>query len=127
MNDRIMAFSISMECIKARNKKDQILSFLKELRESDESITKIYLEGSCFKLFKILKSIYSEAKALYSTKDGHWITEINGYYYDINGRIAQEYVQEKNYETTNNTNETSASIHTYSNQMGTSYNKYEER
>lgn len=126
-NDGLMAFSIAMKCMKEKIERKRILNFLRELRESDELMIHIFSEGSCFRLYKILKTIYAEAKAMYSRIDGHWITEINGSYYDINGKISKKYIEEKNYETTDQTTETSASIPTYSNKKGTSYNKYEER
>lgn len=103
-----------------------ILDFLRELRSADEKIPKIFTDGSCFRLFKILKVIYPDAIPLYSHRDGHWVTEINGQYYDIHGRINEQYIEDKCYEKTSEGTQVSAYIHTQSNNIGTSYSKYAE-
>lgn len=127
--DRMMAFGLSLwayELQKERQeRKEQILQFLRELKASDEKIIKIYMYGSCFRLYKILKVLYPQAQALYSHSDGHWITKIDNYYYDINGKISEKYVEEKGY-TVEPESEASAYIPTYSNAIGTHYNKYDE-
>lgn len=74
-----------------------ILEFLKELKYSYHLNAKIYTEGSCFRLYKILKSIYPQANPIFSEKDLHWITEIDGKYYDINGEIFEDYLEFKEY------------------------------
>ena len=74
-----------------------ILEFLKELKYSYHLNAKIYTEGSCFRLYKMLKAIYPQAIPLYSEKDLHWITEIDGKYYDINGELSQDYLEFKEY------------------------------
>jgi hypothetical protein len=113
------------ERIHKEDSKRTIMNILKELRESDETIRKIFLNGSCYKLCKILKVIYPTSSALYSIQEGHWITRIGNEYYDINGRLKKEYVMEKSYEE-HPEYEVSADIPTHTNNIGTSYNKYAE-
>ena len=104
--------------------KNKIINFLKELKHSYHKNELIYTEGSCFRLYCILKTIYPKAKPLYSNKDGHWITEINNRYYDINGEIEESYIKDKEYEVvTDNTVLSSAYIPTYKRQTSY-YNKY---
>ena len=127
MNDRLLAFSIAMIAVEKLKRKKQILQFLRELRGSDDRMQKIFLEGSCFRLYCILKTIYPDAKPYYSQVDGHWITKIDGSYYDINGKLSKDYIKDKGYEhETETVTLASAYIHTASNQIGTSYRKYEE-
>jgi len=102
-----------------------ILEFLKELKSSYHKNELIYTEGSCFRLYSILKTIFPEASPYYSILDGHWVTEIDGCFYDINGEIASQYIADKKYEKVrDNVVLTSAYIPTYKRQT-TSYNKYE--
>ena len=75
-----------------------IKEFLKELKESYHLNAKIYTEGSCFRLFKMLKTIFPSAKPFYSQADGHWIIRIEDEFYDINGQINPDYVTFKKYE-----------------------------
>lgn len=95
------------------------------LRNSDELIPKIYLKGSCYKLCLILVELFDGAVPYYSTIDGHWITKIDGNYFDIMGQISQRFVDNKKYECDLEPRVyQSANIHTYSNQLGCPYNKY---
>ena len=74
-----------------------IIEFIKELKDSADIQYKIFTEGSCFRLYCILKTIYPEAKAYWSDRDGHAITEINNKFYDIGGEINREYVENQGY------------------------------
>jgi len=101
-----------------------ILDFLKELKYSYHLNDKIYTEGSCFRLYKIIKSVYPNARPCYSQNDGHWITEIDGIHYDINGEISKEYVESKSYFIiTDEVTLASAYVPTYKRQCS-SYKKY---
>lgn len=101
-----------------------IENFLKELKNSYHKNEMIYTEGSCFRLYSILKTVFPDAIPCYSYIDGHWITEIDGKYYDINGQIHPKYVADKKYELINSEAMLkSAYIPTYKRQC-TSYNKY---
>lgn len=113
------------EKIHKEQERKKVLELLQEIRGADETIQKIFLNGSCYKLCRILKAVYPSSKALYSHRDGHWITQIENEYYDINGRLKKEYIIEKSYEE-HLEYEVSANIPTYTSNIGTSYNKYAE-
>lgn len=74
-----------------------ITEFLKELRDSADIQSKIFTEGSCFRLYKILKTIHPKAKAYWSDVDNHCITKIEGEFYDIGGLIKKSYALDKSY------------------------------
>lgn len=94
-----------------------IINFLKELKHAYHKNEIIYTEGSCFRLYSILKTIFPEAIPCYSHLDGHWITKIDGKYYDINGEINEDFAEQKEYkEITDKTTLTSAYIPTYKRQ-----------
>lgn len=71
--------------------------FLEELRNSADIQYKIFTEGSCFRLYCILKTIFPKAIVYWSDIDGHAITKIEGKYYDIGGEINPSYVEETGY------------------------------
>lgn len=101
-----------------------IIEFLKELKHSYNKNEIIYTQGSCFRLYSILKTIFEQAVPYYSHLDGHWITEIDGKFYDINGEINPEYVAQKEYKKIEDeVMLASAYIPTFERQI-TSYNKY---
>lgn len=101
-----------------------MIQFLKELKYSYYLNAKIYTEGSCFRLYKIIKTIYPQANPYYSHIEGHWITEIDGKYYDINGEINKDFVEEKEYRIIKNEiTLASAYVPTYKGQCS-SYKKY---
>lgn len=71
--------------------------FLKELRESSDLIYVIFIDGSCFKLFKILSTVFKDCKAYWSDKDFHCIVEIDNEFYDIGGKLSKKYVTDRKY------------------------------
>jgi hypothetical protein len=76
-----------------------ILNFIKTIKDSFLGSEFVYTEGSCYKFFKILQSVFPNAEAYYN--EFHTITKINNKFYDING----EYIiseQEANREWENN-------------------------
>ena len=105
--------------------KETILEFLKELKYSYKDMDRIFLEGSCFRLYKLLKVFFPTAKALYSDEEGHWITEIDGDYYDINGELSSYFVEHKKFTQRNSAVEASAYVPTYEGQC-CSYKKYKK-
>lgn len=101
------------------------MQFLKELKYSYKNNEKIYTEGSCFRLFIIMELLF-DAKPYYSEIEGHWISEVEGFYYDINGRLSEKYVTDKEYKLiTDNVTLESAYVPTYEGQS-CSYNNYIE-
>jgi hypothetical protein len=105
--------------------KETILEFLKELKYSYKDMDKVFLEGSCYRLYKILKVVFPTAQALYSIPEGHWITEIDGNFYDINGELSKFFVEHKKFEKQDVITEASAYIPTYEGQA-CSYSKYKK-
>ena len=74
----------------------------------------------------MLKTLFPQAIPYYSQIDCHWITEIDGRFYDINGEIWLEYIEHKKYEKiTNKITLASAYIPTHKRQIS-SYSKYNE-
>lgn len=75
-------------------KKERIENFLSALRDSYEEMFLIFTEGSCFKLFLMLKAIFPEAEAYWSEKDGHCVTRIDSNFYDIGGVCNSNYIED---------------------------------
>lgn len=71
--------------------------FLKELRDSADIQFKIFTEGSCFRLYMILKIIFPKAEAYWSDLDNHCITKIEEEFYDIGGIIKDSYIEDRSY------------------------------
>lgn len=78
-------------------KEEQIELLLKELRESGDIIYKIFTEGSCFRLYPVLKAIYPEAIAWWSDRDNHCAIQIGNIFYDIGGNINADRVKNSYY------------------------------
>jgi len=74
-----------------------IINLLKELRSSADIQYIIFTQGSCFRLYKILKLIFPQAKAYWSDLDDHCVTKIDGKYYDIGGEIKESYIKTRSY------------------------------
>lgn len=73
-----------------RHKK--VLSLIKSIRDSFVGAEQVYTSGSCFKLYKILKTQFSSA--LPYCDGSHIITEIDYKFYDINGVVDKEKVSD---------------------------------
>lgn len=74
-----------------------INQFLKELRESADIQYSIFTNGSCFRLYKILKIVFPEVEAYWSDMDRHCIVNYKGEFYDIGGIMSKTYVKSKSY------------------------------
>ena len=95
-------------------KRKQILKLLREIKNSYHLNPTIYTQGSCFRLYCILKSAARKSKPYYSNIDGRWVTKIKGRYYDINGEIAKRYIKNKEYKHITD-KMMLASVYTYAN------------
>ena len=62
--------------------------FLLNLRNTDKYIEMIYLNGGCYKLHILLKTIYNGCEAFINKNKDHVITKYNGKYYDITGEVS---------------------------------------
>ncbi|WP_442636489.1 hypothetical protein [Rossellomorea marisflavi] len=67
------------------------IDFIKALRESDDYIATIYMNGSCYKFFELLKKIYPQSVPLIDEDKGHIVTEIDGVKYDVTGEVDGEF------------------------------------
>jgi hypothetical protein len=65
-----------------------VLKFIQIIRNSFIGADKVYTNGSCYQFYKILKSVFPQAKGYYNVD--HVITEINGKYYDITGEVKRD-------------------------------------
>lgn len=69
----------------------QILNFLDALKDSDYYIQFIFIQGGCYQLFKVLKTLDNRAMPyIDSNNKDHIITRIGGCFYDINGLASNE-------------------------------------
>ena len=60
------------------------------LNRTDEYIEKIFKNGSCYRFFKFLKSLYPTAEPYINQEKQHVITKINNKYYDVTGIVSCE-------------------------------------
>lgn len=67
-------------------KPDPVLAFLSELRYSVPDAEKVFRYGNCFKLWRLLRTVWPEAVAYYDGVEGHVYVRIGENYYDIRGK-----------------------------------------
>ena len=75
----------------------RVLNFLEALRESADMQYKIFTQGSCYRLYMILKTVFPTAKPYWSDRSNHCIIDIDGNFYDIGGKINIRHVTEMGY------------------------------
>lgn len=68
----------------AARRPDDVERFLAELRETHPDFISIYTQGGCYQLHKILRTVWPQARP-WSDLNHVW-TEIDGAFYDIEGR-----------------------------------------
>jgi hypothetical protein len=68
-------------------KRSRVLSFIEEVDNSNPVIRDIFLNGSCFNFYHILKVVFPSSVCYYSQVAGHVITRIGDCYYDITGEV----------------------------------------
>ena len=61
---------------------------IERIRESFDESRLVYTQGSCYRFFLILRTVYPDAEAYYDWVEGHVYTKIDGKFYDIRGRCA---------------------------------------
>ena len=66
---------------------NNVLDFIKLIRESHSVIPEIYKSGSCYNFYLILKYVFPQSKPYFD--ENHIITEINGKFYDITGEVTK--------------------------------------
>ena len=67
---------------------NEVLEFIKTVRESFVGSEHIYTRGSCYQFYRILKLVFPSAEAYYDMN--HVITKINNKFYDIAGEVQKE-------------------------------------
>lgn len=74
---------------KNNNEMVKPLKLINALRKSDEYITIIFTEGSCYQFHLFLKKIYPGGEPYISLLRNHIVTKIEGKFYDINGIVIE--------------------------------------
>lgn len=70
---------------------DDMLQFLNELRQTDNYIETIYLNGACYKLHLLLKK-YADCEPLINPEKNHVVTRFKGRLFDITGEVKGKYL-----------------------------------
>jgi len=65
----------------------RVLHFLAILRDTVPDATRRYTQGGCWQLYGLLHAAWPQATPWYDHVNGHVITEIDGHWYDIHGRV----------------------------------------
>ena len=61
---------------------------IRRIRDLDsKQMIKICTSGSCYKFYKILKTVFPDAIPYFNKDRNHIYTKINNTYYDINGKV----------------------------------------
>ena len=60
------------------------------LSDLDPSLERICLNGSCYKLYKLLKSVFPDAESYMNATRDHVVTRIGGELYDISGKLPKK-------------------------------------
>ncbi len=61
--------------------------YLEHLRELIPGAVYRFTNGDCYKLYEGLRACYPQAVAWYDIVAGHVLTEIDGSFYDITGKV----------------------------------------
>lgn len=85
----IPVHSTIRETFDDRLKKEIILNFITNVRETYPKSSIMFTRGGCYKFHQLLYSIIGQSAIPYSTNDNetidHVVTKIGEFYYDING------------------------------------------
>jgi hypothetical protein len=71
---------------------DEVLFFIEQLRKSDRYISEIYLFGSCYKFYEMIKSIAPDADAYMTSNEAHVVVFLYGEYFDITGIVHDDFI-----------------------------------
>lgn len=75
----------------------KVLKFLETLRDSADLQYKIFTQGSCYRLYMILKIVFPTAKPYWSDRSSHCITKIGDTFYDIGGKVNKQNIEDMGY------------------------------
>lgn len=65
----------------------EIESLINNLRDTDQYIEAIFMQGGCYRFHLFLKSIYPSAKPYLHLDGDHIVSKINNKYFDIRGKL----------------------------------------
>lgn len=60
---------------------------IQTIRESFIGAEQVYMNGSCVMFYKILHSVFPEARPYWSKEHRHMVAKIGRFYYDITGQV----------------------------------------
>jgi hypothetical protein len=67
---------------------DDMLRFINSIRQTDQYIEMIYMNGACYQFHLMLKKFAPECEPYISKEKNHVITKYAGRYYDITGEVS---------------------------------------
>jgi len=67
-----------------------IEKIIESLRNSDRYIEAIFTEGSCYKFYLFLRTIYPHAEPYFTEDNEHVVTRVGDSFYDITGNVNGE-------------------------------------
>lgn len=67
--------------------KPRLSDFLHHLRQTHPDMVRIFSNGGCFQLYRMIKMFIPQAIAHYSQDAGHVYVEVEGRFYDITGEV----------------------------------------
>lgn len=75
----------------------EILKFINDFKKYDEdgTLEKTFLNGYCYWFAHMLDGRFMTAHIQYEPIEGHFVTEIDGRYYDIRGDVTDLYKNSK--------------------------------
>ena len=77
--------------------RSQILKFIEDFKQYDKdgTLEKTFLNGYCYWFAYMLDGRFLNARIQYEPIEGHFVTEIDGRYYDIRGDVTDIYKESK--------------------------------
>lgn len=60
--------------------------FLSRLREAHPDMETLFLHGSCYELFNVMRVLWPQAEPWYVIEEGHVYVKVDQWFYDIRGR-----------------------------------------
>lgn len=77
--------------------RSQILKFIEDFKQYDKdgSLEETFLNGYCYWFAYMLDGRFLNARIQYEPIEGHFVTEIDGRYYDIRGDVTDIYKDAK--------------------------------
>ena len=77
---------------------DDMLRFINSIRQTDQYIEMIYMNGACYQFHLMLKKFAPECEARITKEKNHIVTCFKGRYFDITGIVEGHFEPLNNYE-----------------------------